>query len=77
MATIAETSGLQALKDGFQQELPDIWLTNGNPWELKRPNVRYSVGFYGEAKDGKWVPAEKVPSGRRHGASSHSLHGSS
>jgi starch phosphorylase len=50
----------QALKDGFQQELPDIWLTNGNPWELKRPNVRYSVGFYGEAKDGKWVPAEKV-----------------
>lgn len=50
----------QALKDGFQQELPDIWLTNGNPWELKRPTIKYSVGFYGEVKDGKWEPAEKV-----------------
>lgn len=50
----------QALKDGFQQELPDIWLTNGNPWELKRPNIWYPVGFYGEVKGGKWVPEEKV-----------------
>jgi glycogen phosphorylase len=58
--TTAGTPWPQALKEGFQQELPDIWLTNGNPWELKRPNIRYTVGFYGEVKDGKWVPAEKV-----------------
>jgi glycogen phosphorylase len=63
MTTVAVMLWLQALKDGFQQELPDIWLTNGNPWELKRPNIRYQVGFYGEVKGGKWVPAEKVQMG--------------
>ena len=51
---------MQGFKDGFQQELPDIWLTNGNPWELRRPGICYPVCFYGEVKDGKWVPGEKV-----------------
>ena len=41
-------------------ELPDIWLQNGNPWELKRPEIVYPIGFYGTVKDGKWIPAEKV-----------------
>lgn len=34
----------QGLKDGFQLELPDIWLQNGNPWELKRAGIKYPVG---------------------------------
>jgi glucan phosphorylase len=50
----------QAIENGFQKEYPDIWLTNGNPWELKRPNINFPVGFYGEVKDGVWVPSEKV-----------------
>ena len=37
----------QALSDGFQREQPDYWLTLGNPWEIERPNVYYSVKFYG------------------------------
>ena len=41
-------------------ELPDIWLTNGNPWELKRPGIKYPVGFYGSVVGGKWEPEEKV-----------------
>ena len=53
----AETQGI---KDGFQVELPDIWLQNGNPWELKRPGIIYPIGFYGAVKDGVWAPAEKV-----------------
>uniref|UniRef100_A0A7R9VNV1 Alpha-1,4 glucan phosphorylase n=1 Tax=Chlamydomonas euryale TaxID=1486919 RepID=A0A7R9VNV1_9CHLO len=54
---------------GKQTELPDIWLTDGNPWEVKRGDIRYEVCFGGHSekkkdKDGKessiWVPAEKV-----------------
>ena len=37
----------QALSDGFQREQPDYWLNFGNPWEIERPNVYYSVKFYG------------------------------
>ena len=50
----------QGIKDGFQVELPDIWLTNGNPWELKRPGIKYPVGFYGSVVGGKWQPEEKA-----------------
>lgn len=31
--------------EGKQVETPDVWLTNANPWEVKRPNVSYIVGF--------------------------------
>jgi glycogen phosphorylase len=48
--------------DGRQAELPDVWLTNGNPWEVKREGVTAPVGFYGsvDAATGKWAPAEVV-----------------
>ena len=52
--------GVQGIKDGYQVEMPDIWLTNGNPWELKRPGIKYPVGFYGSVVNGKWEPEEKV-----------------
>lgn len=29
----------QKIKDGYQIEVPDEWLKNGNPFELKRPNM--------------------------------------
>lgn len=29
--------------DGFQQERPDYWLNFGNPWEIERVHVSYSV----------------------------------
>eukprot|EP00798_Chlamydomonas_sp_ICE-L_P021517 gene21517-28501_t len=51
-------------KGGYQTELPDIWLQDGNPWEIKT-NIRHEVCFGGKAtkgKDGKtvWKPSEKV-----------------
>jgi len=50
----------QALKNGYQDELPDIWLTNGNPWEIARPNITYRVGFYGTVDQFQWAPAEEA-----------------
>lgn len=32
-------------EEGKQIEVPDVWLTNANPWEVKRPNVVYPVEF--------------------------------
>ena len=48
--------------DGRQMELPDVWLTNGNPWEVKREGVTVPVGFYGsvDPATGTWSPAEVV-----------------
>ena len=58
----------QQIRNGWQAELPDNWLENGNPWEVKRPSIVYPVYFGGEVKvireNGKdiykWVPAEQV-----------------
>lgn len=65
------TQLVQALKNGYQQELPDIWLTNGNPWEVRRDDVRFEVGFGGRVdrrtEAGRevsvWAPSEKVRRG--------------
>lgn len=52
---------LQGLDDGLQQkEMPDIWLQNGNPWEIKRPEIKYKIGFYGSVDNFKWTPEEQV-----------------
>src|SRR5205807_8855814 len=37
----------QVIKDGWQQEYPEEWLSFGNPWEFERPEVDYTVGFGG------------------------------
>lgn len=59
----------QALKDGWQQEYPEDWLAFGNPWEFKRPEVNYPIGFGGTVEasstlDGathhRWKPGEFV-----------------
>ncbi len=37
----------QQIRDGFQVEVPDNWLENGNPFELKRPEYAKEVKFGG------------------------------
>ena len=37
----------QAIKDGYQIELPDDWLKDGNPFEIKRPEYAVEVKFGG------------------------------
>jgi glycogen phosphorylase len=54
----------QAIEGGRQIEHPDHWLRLGNPWEIERPELRYTVGFGGRVEaDGRarrWAPAERV-----------------
>ena len=37
----------QEIKDGYQVEVPDNWLKDGNPFEIKRTEYRYEVKFGG------------------------------
>ena len=37
----------QVIKDGWQQEYPEEWLSFGNPWEFARPEVIYDIHFGG------------------------------
>ncbi|PCS01311.1 glycogen/starch/alpha-glucan phosphorylase [Lactococcus fujiensis] len=38
----------QKIVDGYQVELPDSWLDNGNPWEIRRADKAVEVHFGGE-----------------------------
>lgn len=54
----------QVIRDGWQEEITDKWLRLGNPWEIARPDIAYSVKFGGRTeilKDQQgtfrvWVP---------------------
>ncbi len=37
----------QVIEDGWQVEISDTWLRNGNPWELARPKLFFPVNFGG------------------------------
>ncbi|MCM1043905.1 MAG: glycogen/starch/alpha-glucan phosphorylase [Candidatus Gastranaerophilales bacterium] len=37
----------QEIRDGYQVEVPDVWLSNGNPFELRRPEYAKTVKFGG------------------------------
>lgn len=37
----------QQIRDGYQVEVPDNWLVDGNPFELRRPEYRKEVKFGG------------------------------
>ena len=54
----------QTIVDGRQVEVPDYWLTHGNPWEFARPEVTYRVRFGGRVvKEGdafKWIDSNAV-----------------
>ena len=40
----------QKIKDGYQEEKPDNWLRNGNPFELRRPEYAKEVRFGGNIR---------------------------
>jgi glycogen phosphorylase len=59
----------QVIRDGWQHEYPENWLSFGNPWEFERPDISYKVGFGGRvdaapSTDGVaasvWHPVETV-----------------
>lgn len=59
----------QVIENGWQKELADQWLHYGNPWEIKKPDICYAIGFGGRTesyrdKNGnlkmRWIPARMV-----------------
>ena len=40
----------QVIRDGWQQEYPEEWLSFGNPWEFARPELIYDVHFGGRVE---------------------------
>jgi starch phosphorylase len=40
----------QVIRDGWQQEYPEEWLSFGNPWEFARPEVIYDIHFGGRVE---------------------------
>ena len=59
----------QVIRDGWQQEVTDKWLRNGNPWEIPRSEIEYSVSFGGHTEawtdeqgryQVRWIPGNEV-----------------
>ena len=58
----------QVIREGWQEEYPENWLSLGNPWEFERPDISYPIGFGGSVErpegDGTqpavWHPQETV-----------------
>ena len=40
----------QVIRDGWQHEYPENWLSFGNPWEFARPDVSHMIGFGGSVE---------------------------
>lgn len=40
----------QEIHDGWQRECSDLWLRDGNPWELPRTSLRFPVKFGGHTE---------------------------
>jgi starch phosphorylase len=50
----------QKIEDGYQKEVPDNWLKDGYPFEIKRSEYAHEVKF------GGYVRSEPGPNGRTH-----------
>ena len=59
----------QKIVDGWQVELPEDWLENGNPWEFPRREAAYEIGFgghvtldgeQGNSQKRRWHPGERL-----------------
>ena len=57
---------IQEIRDGWQVEIADAWLRNGNPWELPNRHIQYPVKmdghiehYYDESNQPqtRWIPA--------------------
>ncbi len=67
-ATTTDSSSSKSATAG-NDELPEDWLSAGNPWEFERPELTYPIGFGGAVEyvggiadnaHGIWYPAETV-----------------
>jgi glycogen phosphorylase len=59
----------QKIVNGYQQELPELWLQHRNPWEIERPEYKVAIKYYGKTiyytdNNGKvrikWVDTEDI-----------------
>jgi glycogen phosphorylase len=59
----------QEIRNGWQVEVTDKWLRQGNPWELVQPDISFYVNFGGhtesftdeqERRRVRWLPAREV-----------------
>ena len=59
----------QRIQDGWQHEMPEDWLASGNPWEFRRNEPQYTIGFGGTVEylggddntpRANWYPEERV-----------------
>jgi glycogen phosphorylase len=59
----------QVIRDGWQEEITDKWLRQGNAWEIARPGINYGVKFGGRTESStdeqghlrvRWIPETEV-----------------
>ncbi|MGZ4982634.1 MAG: glycogen/starch/alpha-glucan phosphorylase, partial [Chthoniobacterales bacterium] len=58
----------QVIRDGWQCEITDKWLRNGNPWEIARSGISFAVKFGGRTESSfdegvfhaRWIPETEV-----------------
>src|SRR3954468_13626616 len=59
----------QIIRDGWQEEITDKWLRQGNAWEIARPGISYQVKFGGRTESSfdekgrfgtRWIPETEV-----------------
>lgn len=56
----------QLVKDGWQIELPENWLEDGNPWEFPRREAAYKISFGGSVtttssqQKAQWLASESL-----------------
>jgi glycogen phosphorylase len=51
----------QVIRDGWQQEFAEDWLSFGNPWEFARPEVVYDIQFGGRVDMTEVAPGRVRP----------------
>ncbi len=59
----------QKIVNGYQHELPELWLQYRNPWEIERPEYKVTIKYYGRTvnytdSNGfnrvKWIDTENI-----------------
>jgi starch phosphorylase len=57
----------QKIINGYQKEVPELWLENDNPWEIERPEYKVEVQYHGRVvydhgniQKARWVDTQDV-----------------